>query len=643
MTRCPSSAELEQWLADGLASAEAEAVESHVEVCAACQQALERLTRDGCARQRQGPVSPGGSGHAFLLRLERQPQTGAWTAPRQNEAANLGNRGAGLANRSVSRPPTVDDQGGAALDAPPGQVRVALVQGEEQQPTQELQTLLRKRLLIAALIILGGEFIGLPISLLGSRPLGGGLAFIVLMVVLLAVTTTVSGMLCRPLRSVRVLRVLELVLFGIPVLGFVALPSMDLRQGWFTWCARLGEGGMSVGARYAGLPWFATMVLYGVFIPNTWRRCAAVVGIMALAPLAVHTVGALADRAFDKGLLLLFLLEMSLWMAIGAAIAIYGSHRIEVLRQAAVAARKLGQYRLKQRLGAGGMGEVYLAEHLLLKRPCALKLIRPERAGDAKNLLRFEREVQTTASLTHPNTVEVFDFGHAADGTFYYAMEYLPGLSLEELVRRHGPLPAARVVYLLRQVCGALQEAHAAGLIHRDIKPGNVLVCQRGGRSDVAKLLDFGLVQTHGMDGDVQRLTQEGTLAGTPAYMSPEQAAGKADLDARSDLYSLGCVAYFLLAGHPPFVRDTAVRTLAAHLDEPPTPLTSGRPEVAADLDEVVRRCLAKDPAQRFHSADELDQALGQCCYANAWTRELAAAWWHTHGTEDQQRAGEPP
>jgi serine/threonine-protein kinase len=515
-------------------------------------------------------------------------------------------------------------------DSPPGRVRVALVHPEEQPSTQELQALLRKRLLIAASIIFGAEIIGLPIWLLGSKQLGD-----------LAVTATVAGMLCRRWPSVRVLRVLELVLFGIPVLVFVALPYLDLRQGWFTWCARLGEGGMSVGARYAAMPWFATMVLYGVFIPNTWRRCAAVVGVMAITPLATHTIGALADPAFDKDLLLVFLLEMSLWMAIGVAIAIYGSHRIEVLRQVAVAARKLGQYRLKQRLGAGGMGEVYLAEHLLLKRPCALKLIRPERAGDPKVLRRFEREVQATASLTHPNTVEVFDFGHAADGAFYYAMEYLPGLSLEELVRRHGPLPPGRVVYLMRQVCGALQEAHAAGLIHRDIKPGNILVCERGGRPDVAKLLDFGLVLTHGLDGDGQRLTQEGALAGTPAYMSPEQAAGKAGLDARSDLYSLGCVAYFLLTGHPPFVRDTAVRTLAAHLDEPPAPLTSRCPDVSADLQEVVLRCLAKEPTQRFQSADDLDQALGQCQCANAWTRELAAAWWHTHATEDQHGPAE--
>src|SRR5262249_32067525 len=160
------------------------------------------------------------------------------------------------------------------------------------------------------------------------------------------------------------------------------------------------------------------------------------------------------------------------------------------------------------------------------------------RAGDPRNLARFEREVQATATLTHANTVEIFDYGHTEDGTFYYVMEYLPGLSLEELVQRHGPLLPGRAVHLLRQVCGALHEAHAAGLIHRDIKPGNIIVGQRGGLPDVAKLLDFGLVRALGLSQDGQQLTQDGALAGTPAYMSPEQAVGKIELDGRSDMYS---------------------------------------------------------------------------------------------------------
>ena len=203
-------------------------------------------------------------------------------------------------------------------------------------------------------------------------------------------------------------------------------------------------------------------------------------------------------------------------------------------------ARQLGQYRLGRCLGAGGMGEVYLGEHLLLRRPCAIKLIRPERVGDPKNLQRFEREVRATATLTHPNTIQIFDYGHADDGTFYYVMEYLEGMTLEQLVTAHGPLPPARAIHCLRQLCGALREAHAIGLIHRDIKPGNVMVCERGGVPDVVKLLDFGLVLSLGGAQDGERLTQQGAISGTPAYMSPEQAEGREDLDLRSDIYSLG-------------------------------------------------------------------------------------------------------
>src|SRR5207302_6745989 len=195
---------------------------------------------------------------------------------------------------------------------------------------------------------------------------------------------------------------------------------------------------------------------------------------------------------------------------------------------------QLGQCRLVRRRGAGGMGEVYLGEHLLLRRACAIKLIRPDHAGDATNLSRFEREVQAMATLTHWNTVEIYDYGHATDGTFYYVMEYLPGLSLQELVDRHGPLPPGRAIHFLRQLCAALHEAHAIGLIHRDIKPSNVIACQRGGVYDVAKLLDFGLVvQTVNLpsQGDSDELTAHGTILGSPPFISPEQAKGKGPVD----------------------------------------------------------------------------------------------------------------
>jgi serine/threonine-protein kinase len=339
-------------------------------------------------------------------------------------------------------------------------------------------------------------------------------------------------------------------------------------------------------------------------------------------------IASLTADAIPRDLLPKYLAALATWMGLVAAISVYASHRIEILHQAATAARRLGQYQLKRRLGSGGMGEVYLAEHVLLRRPCALKLIRPERAGDPEYLRRFEREVQATAALTHPNTVQVFDYGHAEDGTFYFAMEYLPGLTLQELVHRYGPVPAERAVYLLRQVCGALKEAHAVGLIHRDVKPGNVVVCERGGLADVVKLLDFGLVRR--IDAE-EGITVDSVVTGTPAYMSPEQAAGGEDLDARSDIYAVGSLAYFLLTGRPPFVDRTVVRVLAAHLYEAPEPPSRHRPEVPPDLENVVLRCLAKSPSDRFPDVASLDTALARCASPDRWTTADAAVWWRSH------------
>jgi serine/threonine-protein kinase len=443
----------------------------------------------------------------------------------------------------------------------------------------------------------------------------------------------------RPL-SLRWLRVLEVVLFGFVILYFAWGEYASLRNPRVVdYVVLQREPPLLVLARIALFGWFLLMFLYATFIPNTGRRCLLVLGVMAVAAVTASGAAGWAEGV-EAGTLLRFLAESAGEAALVVAIAAYGAYRIEVFRAQAAEARKVGPYRLRQRLGSGGMGEVYLAEHSLLRRPCAVKLIRPERAGDPQNLGRFEREVRATAALTHPNTVEVYDYGHADDGTFYYAMEYLPGLSLEQLVERHGPPPPARVVHLLRQVCGALAEAHATGLVHRDVKPGNVLVCARGGRHDVAKLLDFGLVQAHGLEAGGEKLTREGAIAGTPAFMSPEQAAGRADLDGRSDLYSLGAVAYFLLTGRPPFERDTVVQTLAAHLGEAPLPPARHRPDVPDDLQAVVLRCLAKDPARRFPAAGELDRALAGCACAGAWTGEVAACWWQEREGTDRAAQG---
>jgi serine/threonine-protein kinase len=395
----------------------------------------------------------------------------------------------------------------------------------------------------------------------------------------------------------------------------------------------------------------AVLILtYGLYVPKSWRRAAVVAVPLALLPFATLAVLALrhpeamawlgdgwysgpTPRAFEfafDGLILSIL-------AVGAT---YGARSISRLRRQVAEARRLGQYDLRRLLGAGGMGEVYLAEHVLLKRPCAVKLIRPGCATNPRARERFEREVRLTAALSHPNIVEIYDYGRADDGTYYYVMEYLNGLSLAELVERHGVLPPGRVVYLLGQVCGALWEAHAAGLIHRDLKPSNIFAARRGGTGDVAKLLDFGLVLSRA-GPDSAHLSGEGRFLGTPLYMSPEQANGGRELDGRSDIYSLGAVAYYLLTGRPPFEGEGGLAVMIAHARDPVVPPSRIRADIPEDLDRVVLRCLAKDPAERYPDAGDLERALCQCACAGDWHRDRATRWWRAVDLSSQERGEE--
>ena len=249
-------------------------------------------------------------------------------------------------------------------------------------------------------------------------------------------------------------------------------------------------------------------------------------------------------------------------------------------------------------------------------------------------LRRFEREVRATAGLSHWNTVDIYDYGRTEDGTFYYVMEYLRGLPLDDLLERHGPLPVGRVVYLLRQACESLAEAHAAGLVHRDLKPANIFAAARGGRFDVAKVLDFGLVKTVGPDPGDSAAAAEAAVAGTPLFMAPEQADGGDRVGPASDLYALGAVAYAMLIGRPPHVGNAPAEVLRLVLGAPVTPPSEFRPDVPADLERVVLRCLSRNPVDRYASAGAMARALASCACNADWDARRAADWWRDHEPE---------
>ena len=333
----------------------------------------------------------------------------------------------------------------------------------------------------------------------------------------------------------------------------------------------------------------------------------------------------------------MLLIKQPVVMTLALISGVIGVYTINSLRKEAFEAKQLGQYRLKERLGSGGMGEVYLAEHQMMKRPCAVKIIRADKAGDPKTLARFEREVRLTSKLSHWNSIDIYDYGRTEDGTFYYVMEYLPGHNIEELVTQNGPLPPERIVHLMRQVCDALHEAHEIGLVHRDIKPANIFAAVRGGVFDVAKLLDFGLAKPVLSGTEDLALTLEGSITGSPLYMSPEQATAEEHADARSDIYSLGAVMYYMLSGNPPFVKDNALQVVIAHASEQVPSLQTNGNDFPEDLEAIVMQCLEKNPEDRFQSVICLVNALTKTTASGVWTSEDAAGWWECSGCPERK------
>ena len=382
-----------------------------------------------------------------------------------------------------------------------------------------------------------------------------------------------------------------------------------------------------------GLSWVALWVmLFTVMVPAQ-PRLALFTGALSLS--AVPVMFALGDNlALDPARFffgLVFPYFVVLIMAYVGSRVVYG------LGAAVTKARELGSYRLVERLGKGGMGEVWRAKHRMLARPAAIKLIRPEMMGAkdhaARELLlrRFEREAQATALMRSAHTMELYDFGVADDGTFYYVMELLEGFDLDALVTRFGPVSPERAVHFLRQTCASLAEAHEAGLIHRDVKPANLYACRYGREVDFIKVLDFGLVKQGGeSEADADKLTgADRSPGGTPAYMSPEQALGGDEVDARTDIYALGCVAYWLLTGTLVFQGTTSMETIVMHVHRAPDPPSrrTSRP-IPTELEEIVLACLAKSPADRPQTADELADRLGAVDVGEEWTAARARLWW---------------
>lgn len=373
-----------------------------------------------------------------------------------------------------------------------------------------------------------------------------------------------------------------------------------------------------------------------MFVAGLFAASMDPLGMVIAQSAGIYHFGPLSDA---------FLMHYPNYLLLGVAVVI--SHVVTRLGQQVAREREMGSYRLGELLGRGGMGEVYRATHRMLARPAAIKLIRREKIGgnngEAAQLAakRFRREAEAAADLRSPHTVELYDFGETEDQTLYFVMELLDGMTLESLVREHGPAPANRVIHILRQACDSLDEAHVRGLVHRDIKPANIHVGRVGLRYDFVKVLDFGLVKMiAGANDDDSLATAAGLTPGTPAYMAPETTRGDT-VDGRSDIYALGCVAYYLLTGQLVFEADTALQMVAKHLTAKPIPLWQrANIQLPAGLEDLVMACLAKEPEQRPQTAGELSRRLSAIEVA-PWTEDDAKEWWRTRRQGDQVGRGD--
>jgi serine/threonine-protein kinase len=394
---------------------------------------------------------------------------------------------------------------------------------------------------------------------------------------------------------------------------------------------------LDVRGPWVGLSWVAAWVLlFNVVVPTLPRHAvlAALASVTAVPVMVLTSVQRFRPFAVSVGPVEMFFAFVFPYLLI-VIMAYIGAQVVYSLGREVSRARELGSYRLVERLGAGGMGEVWKADHRLLARPAAIKLIQGSPSGELPGMVsddmrrRFEREAQVTARLRSPHTVTLFDFGISDNGAFYYVMELLDGLDADRLVRRFGPLSAERVVSILEQMCHSLSEAHSYGLVHRDIKPANIFLCRYGEDDDFVKVLDFGIAKADGRSASEPELTVANVIQGTPAFIAPEQAMGGADVDARADIYATGCVAFWLLTGELLFKAETPMKILMAHANEvPDAPSSRTELPIPAGLDALVLSCLAKDRERRPQSARALLEGLQQIKLETSWTAERAREWW---------------
>lgn len=560
-----------------------------------------------------------------------------------NDSANQGNKDASaeapLRDEQTGKPECSHDERGPGSEAVKSVqkhfcCRDGTLPGASEQLSTEDQTLLRRRLLaISALALVGhglnffqGLFVGEPYLLELTIPL----------VILTASLVILAG---RFFLSYRQLRRIELAIFGPAVVYFAYINYLSALHS-----AQQGNQVMTaIGLDRTVTSFFALMICYGMFIPNTWKRALTVILPMAVTPVALtlyFTFGnsavtpILRENASPE-----YYSHFLMVLVFGGFVSVFGSHIIHKARKEAAQEKELGMYQLKERIGAGGMGEVWKAEHTLLARPAAIKMIQPERLrssnGEPPATLRrrFELEAKVTASLRSPHTVDLYDFGITDNRIFYYVMEYLEGLDLDRLVQGFGPLVPERVVYLLQQAASSLSEAHRRGLIHRDLKPSNLHVGVMGLDADFLKVLDFGLVKVEpAYDAETVKLTQDGSTTGTPAFMAPELALRNRRIDERSDIYSLGCVAYWLLTGQLVFESESAMEMIVHHARTQPVPPSERtETEVPENLDRAILACLEKDPDSRPQTMRDLSRRLAACDIEKLWTQKRAQSWWNLH------------